>query len=485
MDAGGGEAETAARLRALPSVGRLLELWAGEGASHDLAAAALRAALEAARQAIRAGSEVDPAPGALLAEARARLADAARPGLRRVINAAGVVIHTNLGRAPLAAVAVEAMAEVAGGYANLEYDLEAGARGSRISAVEPLLCELTGAQGALAVNNAAAAVLLALSALAGGGGEVVVSRGELVEIGGGLRVPDVIAQGGARLVEVGATNRTRLADYAAAVTERTRVLLKVHQSNYRIIGFTEEAGLAELAELARARGLVLMHDLGGGALGDLGRLGRPREPTVADSLRAGADVTAFSGDKLLGGPQAGLLAGRAEVLAPMRRHPLMRAVRLDKSTLAALEATLRLHRDPERAAREIPVLRMLAQRPPELAARAERLRAAVAAVVEAEVAQTQAFSGGGALPGEACESRAVAVAAPGVSADALARRLRLGRPAVVGRIAEGRLLLDVFAVADGDVDALAAAVRAATAACESPAPQTLGPPVPMPQTAAS
>ena len=474
MDAAGeGAAETAARLRALPSVGRLLELWDGSGASaasHDRAAAALRAALDAARAAVRAGLSVEVAPEALVAHARARLEAAERPRLRRVINAAGVVIHTNLGRAPLAAAAVAAMADVAGGYANLEYDLDAGARGSRLDAVEPLLCELAGAEAALAVNNAAAAVLLALSALAGGGGEVIVSRGEMVEIGGGFRVPDVIAQGGARLVEVGSTNRTRLADYAAAITERTRVLLKVHQSNYRIVGFTEAAGLAELAGLARARGLVLMHDLGGGAVGDLARLGRAHEPTVAESLAAGADVTAFSGDKLLGGPQSGLLVGRADVLAPMRRHPLMRAVRLDKSTLAALEATLRLHRDPEAAARDVPVLRMLGQGGAGLQARAGRLRDALAGPVEAEVMETQAFTGGGALPGEACASRAVAVCAPGLSADALARRLRLGRPAVVGRIAEGRLLLDLFAVADAEVEALAAAVRAAAGEPGPPAP---------------
>ena len=273
--------------------------------------------------------------------------------LRRVINATGVVLHTNLGRAPLPAAALQAAVEAAQGYSNLEFDLERGMRGSRTAGVEPLLCELTGAQAGLAVNNAAAAVLLALSALAGGG-EVIVSRGELVEIGGGFRIPDVIAQGGAKLVEVGTTNRTRVADYASAVTPRTRVLLKVHQSNYRVVGFTAEASLAELAGLARARDLTLVHDLGGGAMTDLAALGRPHEPTVRESLQAGSDLVAFSGDKLMGGPQAGLLVGRTRALAPLRSHPLLRAVRLDKMALAALEATLRLYRDPAQAAAEVP-----------------------------------------------------------------------------------------------------------------------------------
>ncbi len=462
VDAGdgrGGEA-LAVGLRALPSVNRLLELWpAGGSDGREVVSAALRGVLDDARQALRAGAAADISPDALIAAAQARLPAASTLTLRRVINAAGVVVHTNLGRAPLALSAQRAMIEAAG-YANLEFDLESGSRGLRGAGVEPILRDLTGAEAALAVNNAAAAVLLALSALAGGG-EVVVSRGELVEIGGGFRIPDVIAQGGARLVEVGSTNRTRLADYAAAITDRTRVLLKVHQSNYRIVGFTAEAGLAELAELARARGLLLMHDLGGGALGALATPDRVEEPTVGQSLAAGADLTAFSGDKLLGGPQAGLLVGRRAALDPLRRHPLLRAVRLDKITLAALEATLRLHQDPERARREVPVLRMLAQSRGEVAARAERLRASLDGALGAEIVETEAFTGGGALPGEARESVALAVAAPGLSADGLARRLRLGTPAVVGRVNAGRLLLDLYAVSEAEVEEVAAAVRAA------------------------
>ena len=451
--------------RDLPALQRLLESAAASAlvAAHGRAPVveALRRALDGARAAVARGQAAAGA-GELLSVAAADLAAADRPGLRRVINATGVVLHTNLGRAPLAAAALEAAMDVGRGYSNLEYDLEAGARGRRLQGVEPLLCELTGAEAALVVNNAAAAVLLALSAHAGDGGEVVVSRGELVEIGGGFRVPDVIAQGGARLVEVGTTNRTRVADYAAAVTGRTRVVLKVHPSNYRVIGFTEAATLAELAELARARGLLLMEDLGSGALLDLSRFGRPREPTVRERLEAGCDLVAFSGDKLMGGPQAGLLVGREAAVAPLRRHPLMRAVRPDKLTLAALEATLRLHRDPERAAREMPVLRMLAQTPAELQARAERLRAALSGL-KAMVEPSEAYAGGGSLPGEAMESRAVTLAAAD-GPDALAARLRAGEPAVVGRVAHGRLWLDVLTVADGEVEALAATVRSAGAA---------------------
>ncbi|MGC1304543.1 MAG: L-seryl-tRNA(Sec) selenium transferase, partial [Caulobacteraceae bacterium] len=335
-------------LRALPQVQRLLEHPRAEALiaahSREEVVEALRRGLDQAREALLAGVLLDaPGEAALLAQAETDLARAARPILRRVINATGIVLHTNLGRAPLPAAALQAVMQVGQGYSNLEFDLETGARGSRTQGVEPLIRELTGAEAGLAVNNAAAAVLLALSALAGGG-EVIVSRGELVEIGGGFRIPDVIRQGGARLVEVGTTNRTRLSDYAAAITPDTRVLLKVHQSNYRVVGFTAEASLAELAGLARERGLTLMHDLGGGALTDLRRLGRPYEPTVRESLEAGADLVAFSGDKLMGGPQAGLLAGRKSAMDPLRRHPLLRAVRLDKMVLGALEATLRLYR---------------------------------------------------------------------------------------------------------------------------------------------
>ena len=422
--------------------------------------AAARAAVDAARATLLHDPGLAP-PDAdrLVRDVARRLEASSEPGLGRVINATGVVLHTNLGRAPLAACAVRAAAEVAAGYSNLEFDLDTGRRGSRTQGVEPLLREIAGAQAGLAVNNAAAAVLLALTALAGGG-EVIVSRGELVEIGGGFRIPEVIAQGGARLVEVGSTNKTRLGDYARAITPATRMLLKVHQSNYRMVGFTGEAGLEELSGLARDRGLVLMHDLGGGALVDLRRFGLPYEPTVSDSLKAGVDLVAFSGDKLMGGPQAGLLAGRATVLEALRRHPLLRAVRLDKMTLAALEATLRLYRDPARAVREVPALRRLGQGVAGLQARAERLGAALGDHADWAVVESEGFTGGGTLPGRPVGSRALAVTSP-LGADALAARLRRGRPPVVARIADGRLLLDMLTVAEEEIDEVAATLAAA------------------------
>ena len=425
------------------------------------ATAAARAALEDARAALRADPAAEPPEAAALAQdLKQRLEALARPRLRAVVNATGVVLHTNLGRAPMAKAAAQAAAQAAAGYSNLEFDLQTGRRGARTQGVEPLICELTGAEAALAVNNAAAAVLLALSALAGGG-EVIVSRGELVEIGGGFRIPDVIVQGGARLVEVGATNKTRLADYASAITPATRMLLKVHQSNYRMLGFTGEAGLEALSGLARARGLVLMHDLGCGALIDLRRIGLAHEPTAAESLAAGADLVAFSGDKLMGGPQAGLLAGREAAIATLRRHPLLRAVRLDKMALAALEATLRLYRDPAQAVGEIPALAMLGQKPDRLQARAERLCVLLGLRLDGgsgwRVQASEGFAGGGTLPAQAVESRAVTLDPPD-GADALCARLRRGEPAVVARIAEGRVVLDMLAVGDAELEPLADAV---------------------------
>ncbi|WP_174302130.1 L-seryl-tRNA(Sec) selenium transferase [Caulobacter sp. S45] len=459
-------AELHTRLRALPSVERLLEqpevqaLQAAHGREPVVAGA--RACLDAARTALRRhpGAEV-PALAELSLAIDARLARAARPVLHPLINATGIVLHTNLGRAPLASAAAEAAAAVASGYSNLEFDLEAGRRGARTQGVEPLLCEITGAEAALAVNNAAAAVLLALSALASGG-EVVVSRGELVEIGGGFRIPDVITQGGAKLVEVGTTNRTRSSDYASAITPATRVLLKVHPSNYRMLGFTGEAGLEQLAALARERGLILMHDLGGGALVDLRAMGLPHEPTVQESLAAGADLVAFSGDKLMGGPQAGLLVGRAAVLEPLRRHPLLRAVRLDKMTLAALEATLQLYRDPARAAQTVPVLAMLDQTVAALQARAERLGALLDASSphrnDWRVEPSEAFTGGGTLPTQGRESRALVWTSES-GAELTARRLRTGAPAVVGRVRDGALVFDMLTVSDAELDGLAGALE--------------------------
>jgi len=452
----------AGRLRALPQVQRLLErpeaLTLTGRFSRDAVVASLRAVLGEVRAELLHGAAL-PDDAEMLRRAAAALGANSRPGLRRVINATGIILHTNLGRAPMADEVADAVAAVARGYCNLEYDLDTGSRGSRTQAVEPLLRELTGAEAAVVTNNCAAAMLLALSALAGGG-EVIVSRGELVEIGGGFRVPDVIQQGGARLVEVGTTNKTRLADYRAAIGPHTKVLLKIHQSNFRIVGFTEAVEVAALAELARETGLLVIDDLGSGTLTDLRRLGRPPEATVQDSLAAGADVVAFSGDKLMGGPQAGLLAGRAASIDRLRRHPLLRALRLDKLSLAALEATLRLHRDQGWEA--VPVLGAMAQTEATLTARAERLAAMLGPF--AGLRRTTGFSGGGSLPGEAIPSVAVALAT-GIP-DRLAASLRAQHPAVVGRIHDGDVLLDMLAVADAELADLAAAVLA----CVPPPP---------------
>jgi L-seryl-tRNA(Ser) seleniumtransferase len=448
------------RLRGLPQVQRLLDRPEAASllAQHPRMAvvAALRGVLDGIRAELRSDpAAAAPASEAVLARAASALAAARRPRLRRVINATGIVLHTNLGRAPLAPEAVAA-AVAAAGYGTLEFDLASGARGSRTAGIEPLLREIAGAEAALAVNNNAAAVLLALSGLAAGG-EVIVSRGELVEIGGGFRIPDVIQQGGARLVEVGTTNKTRRADYERAIGPATRVLLKVHRSNFRISGFTEDTPLAELAALAAARGLLVVHDLGSGALTDLRRLGLPAEMTVQESIAAGVDVVAFSGDKLLGGPQSGLLAGRAAAIDRLRAHPLLRALRLDKLTLAALEATLALHRDG--AEQEVPALRMMAQGEAVLRVRAERLADLLGGA--GKIVPTTGYAGGGTLPDAGVPSLGVALAEG--SAERLKARLRDADPPVIARIADGLLMLDMLTVADDEIADIAAAVRQALA----------------------
>jgi L-seryl-tRNA(Ser) seleniumtransferase len=441
------------RLRGLPSVE---ELAASLPLPHPLAVRAAREAIAARRAELRAGGrdEADLRARALAVTGRAE-----RRSLRRVLNATGVIVHTNLGRAPLAPAAQGAVADAARGYANLELDLEAGRRGSRQEHVEGLLRELTGAQGALAVNNCAAAVLLGAAALAGDGREVIVSRGQLVEIGGAFRVPEVIAQSGARLVEVGTTNRTRLGDYAAAVGPGTGAILRAHPSNFRTVGFTEEVEIEALCGL----GPPVIDDVGSGALA-AGVAALRDEPPVRRSVLAGAALVCFSGDKLLGGPQAGLLVGRAEAVERARAHPLARAVRIDKLSLAALEATLRLYRDPERARREVPVLAMLEAGEDELRARAQRLCERLdAAGVPAEVVAGAARVGGGALPLLELEGPVVAVEPPADGLDALAARLRAGDPAVLGRIHRGRLLLDPRTLSDEEAGAAGAAAAAAFA----------------------
>jgi L-seryl-tRNA(Ser) seleniumtransferase len=422
-------------LRDLPGVDEL-----ARESPDPLAVDAARVVIARARESIRRGDD----PGDLTALLKAELAAARRPALRRVLNATGVIVHTNLGRAPLASQALERALEVARGYSNLEYDVEDGRRGSRQDHVASILRRLTGAEAAIVVNNNAGALLLALAALAEGR-DVIVSRGELIEIGDGFRIPDVLARSGARLVEVGTTNRTRASDYDRAVDERTALLLRVHQSNFRVVGFTEQPLLAELADVAHRRSLPLLDDLGSGALLDLSD-----EPTARASLAAGADLVCFSGDKLLGGPQAGIAVGRADLVERLRRHPLHRALRVDKLSLAALEGTLLLYLEPERALAEVPVLRMLREPAEDVHARAERLAAAVGGEVEETVARV----GGGALPLHELPSFACAVE------ESLAAPLREHEPPVVGIVRDGRLLLDCRTLADAELDEVAAAVAA-------------------------
>jgi L-seryl-tRNA(Ser) seleniumtransferase len=422
-------------LRDLPSVDEL-----ARAVDDPLAVDAARTVVARAREELRAGVD----PGDLVSRVRNELAAARRPALRRVLNATGVIVHTNLGRAPLPPAALERVVEVAGAYSNLEYDLEAGARGSRQDHVDRILARLTGGEAGIVVNNNAGAMLLALAALAEGR-DVLVSRGELIEIGDGFRIPDVLARSGARLVEVGTTNRTRAADYERAVGTDTALLLRVHQSNFRVVGFTEQPTVPELAAVAGRHNLPLLDDLGSGAL-----VGLSDEPTVRGALAEGAGLVCFSGDKLLGGPQAGVVVGRGELIERLRRHPLHRALRIDKLGLAALEGTLLLYLDPERALREIPVLRMLHEQATVVRARAERLAASVGGEVEATVGRV----GGGALPLAELPSFACAVD------EALASPLRAGEPPVIGIVRDGRLLLDCLTLADGDVGEVAAAIRA-------------------------
>jgi L-seryl-tRNA(Ser) seleniumtransferase len=432
-------------LRDLPAVDRLA---AEIDAAHPIAVLAARAVIDERRAELRGGAtgEVD-----LLARAQERVARIERRSPRPVLNATGVIVHTNLGRAPLAAEAQAAVARIAGGYSDLEWDVESGKRGSRHDHVAALLCELTGAEAAIAVNNCAAAVLLAAAALAGPGRDIVVSRGQLVEIGGGFRIPEVVAQAGARLVEVGTTNRTRRADYERAIGAETGAILRAHPSNFRQLGFVQEVEIEELCEL----GAPVIDDVGSGNLAeDLPALAD--EPPVRRSVAAGAALVCFSGDKLLGGPQAGLLVGRADAIAAARTHPLARALRLDKLSLAALEATLALYRDPERARAEIPVLAMLTADAATLAEKARRLAEGIGA--GAEIVAASAKVGGGALPLLELPGPAVAVGGP---PDDLAARLRAADPPVVGRIQDGRLLLDPRTLGEDELDVVAGAVRAA------------------------
>ncbi|HET7617849.1 MAG TPA: L-seryl-tRNA(Sec) selenium transferase [Vicinamibacterales bacterium] len=456
-------------LRIIPSIEQLrqrdalraLEARYGHGALVD----ALRAETADLRERLASGAIAAITAGeaieAIERGAAERLRAAMRPSLVRVINATGVIVHTNLGRAPLPAAAIERIAEVAAGYTNLEYDLSRGGRGRRDTHAERLITRLTGAEAAVVVNNNAAAAMLVLAALAYGR-EVVISRGELVEIGGGFRVPDVMAQSGAVLREVGTTNRTRASDYAAAISERTGLILRVHPSNFRIDGFTARPPLEEIVAVGRRHGIPVAEDLGSGWLGWPDREALPAplrdEPIVSASLADGVDVVSFSGDKLLGGPQAGIIAGRVDALDAIRRHPLMRAFRVDKLTYAALEATLEAHASG-RATEDVPVARMIALTAAEVGARAERLASQLSAPWEARVIEGASTVGGGSAPGSVLPTRLLEVSHPAFTADDIEARLRAFEPPVVARIQDDRVVFDLRTVLENEDEDLRRALN--------------------------
>jgi L-seryl-tRNA(Ser) seleniumtransferase len=438
--------------RDLPSVNALLE---SAGVRSLLQQHPRRVVLEAVRSAVNAARNQGDAQRTeqqWVASIASALESLSQPSLRRVINATGVVLHTNLGRAPLAESALKAIADIAAGFSNLEYDLATGERGSRYSHCVGLLRQLTGAEDALVVNNCAAAMVLALNALAQRK-EVLVSRGELVEIGGSFRIPDIMARSGAKLVEVGTTNRTHDDDYRRAITPRTAAIVKVHRSNFAIEGFTSDVSVDRLTFIAAEHGLPVIHDLGSGLMVSLDEYGLKGEPTASIALEAGASLVLMSGDKLLGGPQAGIILGAANLIAKLRKNPFARAMRVDKLTLSALEATLRLYLEPERAIREIPVLAMLTASVKEIGARAEAVAARLrAAGIEANVAESSASVGGGAFPTATILSRAIVLSR---NVQELEEKLRAGEPAVIGRIFERNLLLDLRSVLPREDDILA------------------------------
>ena len=418
---------------------------------------AVRTELDALRQDILKGLlSVMPETAVLCQRICCRTQSSSLPSFRKVINGTGILLHTNLGRACLSEKAARAVYEASRSYSNLEFDLDTGKRGSRYSHVEGILCRLTGAESALVVNNNAAAVLLTLSALTQGG-QVVVSRGELVEIGGSFRIPEIMESCGAQLKEVGATNKTHLRDYENAITEQTKALMKVHTSNYRIIGFSETPALSDLVELGHQHNLPVIEDLGSGCLLDLKPFAIHDEPSVQDSLKAGVDVVSFSGDKLLGGPQAGIILGKKKYLDILKKHPLNRAMRVDKMTLAALEATLQSYENG--CEEEIPVIGMLAATEEALHAKAEKLAAMVrAAGIEAETIPTEGRVGGGSVPNQCLSSYAVAFAG---NVNKLEEKLRLGMQPIIGRIHEGKYLLDVRTLFEEDFPAIVDSLKEA------------------------
>ena len=454
-------------LRKIPSVNELLESpplrELVDRISHGVVVATVRTVLDQVRDELKTAATERTLPSvADLAERIARqIGKAEEPVLRPVINATGILLHTGLGRAPLADEAIEEIAAVARDYASLEIDLGTGRRSRRTLAVEALLREVTGAEAALVVNNNAGATMLMLSALAAGR-EVIVSRGQLIEIGGRFRLPDVMAASGALLCEVGTTNRTRLEDYADAIGERTAALMLVHTSNFVVVGFTAGVELSELVELGRRHNLPVVHDIGSGALLDFSQFHFSGEPVASQSVKAGADVVLFSGDKLLGGPQCGIIVGRRTLIERMEKHPMARALRVGKLTLAALAATLRLYRDPDTARRAIPLLNLLATPVEKLQERAERLAPQMAAtrvIANADVVAGMTYLGGGSIPTQELPTRCVSLEPAEMSVDRLANRLRLGRPSVVGRVQQDRLLLDLRSVLPRQDTLLVAAVE--------------------------
>jgi len=456
-------------LRNLPAVNDILDAPSVQSLrevhTHDRLVAAVRAELDDLRRRIRLGEIVDGFETAEEVGSRVslRMTEQSQPKLRRVINATGIVLHTNLGRAPMAEEAAKAAYEAAHGYLNLEMSLDTGKRSSRQDAIREWVCQLTGAEAATAVNNNAAATVISLRALCQGK-EVIVSRGELIEIGGSFRIPDIMAVSGAILREVGTTNITRIADYETAIGPNTAALMRIHTSNYRIGGFTKSASLEELVALGKKHNLKVIDDTGSGAMVDFGRFGFEGEPLGRDSVRAGADLVLFSGDKLMGGPQAGILAGKKEWIQKIEKDPLMRAFRLDKMTLAALEATLRLYLNPEIALKNVPTLAMLSLSEEQLQQRAKTLAAELAKIdklASVNVARDHAFVGGGSLPDQKMTTWVVEIQARDLDENTLAARLRMGTPAVVGRLSAGKLLLDVRTVFETQMDDLANAIERA------------------------
>ena len=449
-------------LRKLPGVDRILEMAKTDPFFEDIPQSVLtnsiRASIEFQRDRILqndpAMSQDSLAEPGMLEEVKRRVTKAMTPNLRRVVNATGVVVHTNLGRSLLAQEAGEMLSLIAGRYSNLEYNLEIGKRGSRYSSVEDILCEISGAQAAMVVNNNAGAVLLCLETMAKNKA-VIVSRGELVEIGGSFRIPDVMAKSGGILKEVGTTNRTHLRDYESAIDEQTGLLLKVHRSNYSVVGFTAELSLQQLVDLGAKYNIPVMEDLGSGTFIDFSKYGLMKEPTVQESVATGADVITFSGDKLLGGPQAGIIVGKTGIVDEIKRNPLTRALRIDKLTLSALESTLRLYRDEAKAIRSIPTLRMLTMSSQKIEEKAKQLAARLQTIdktrIDAQVLQRSSKAGGGALPLLNLPSYCVGIIIQGCSANTLERQLRDNDPPIIGRIEEDKFIMDLRTIQEEEI----------------------------------